>query len=343
MTFKNNGADRPLIEQVSPRAAIPGGDIQIRGQHFLSAPRPVVSLGSAQAPLVVGSDRYVVARVPEGADEGRLVVSNGEKESAPVPFAVGALVADNLHPVASPAVGPDGSVYTTFSGSRGQKTPVAVYRVDEQGSVTPYLTDLMNATALAFDREGALYISSRFDGIVYRSPASGVMSVHCESMGVATGIAFDDKGDLYVGDRSGTIFKISEGGQGIYVFATIEPSIAAYHLAFGPGGYLYVTGPTTSSFDGVQRISSAGEVEIFYRGLGRPQGMAFDADGNLYVAASQAGRKGIVKITPEREASLFLSGPNVVGLAFAPGGDMMVTTTGALYRVPAGIRGRALP
>ncbi len=343
MPLKSNGAERPTIEQVSPRAAIPGGDVQIRGQHFLAAPRPLVSVGSVSAPLVVGSDRYVVARVPESAGDGLLVVSNGEKESAPTPFAVGQLVADNLHPVASPAVSPDGSVYTTFSGSRGQKTPVAVYRVDPAGSVTPYLTDLMNATALAFDREGVLYVSSRFDGIVYRSPSSGVMSVYCESMGVATGIAFDDKGDLFVGDRSGTIFKISEGGQGIYVFATIEPSIAAYHLAFGPGGYLYVTGPTTSSFDGVQRISPAGEVEVFYRGLGRPQGVAFDKDGNLYVAASLAGRKGIVRITPEREASLFLSGPNIVGLAFAPGGDMMVTTTGALYRVTAGIKGRTLP
>lgn len=343
MPLKSNGAERPTIEQVSPRAAIPGGDIQIRGQHFLAAPRPLVSVGSVSAPLVVGSDRYVVARVPESAGDGLLVVSNGEKESAPTPFAVGQLVADNLHPVASPAVGPDGSVYTTFSGSRGQKTPVAVYRIDPAGSVTPYLNDLMNATALAFDREGVLHISSRFDGVVYRSPSSGVMSVYCESMGVATGIAFDDKGDLFVGDRSGTIFKISEGGQGIYVFATIEPSIAAYHLAFGPGGYLYVTGPTTSSFDGVQRISSAGEVEVFFRGLGRPQGLAFDKEGNLYVAASLAGRKGIVRITPEREASLFLSGPNIVGLAFAPGGDLMVSTTGALYRVPAGIKGRPLP
>lgn len=343
MPFKINGAERPTIDQVSPRAAIPGGDIQIRGSHFLAAPRPLVSIGAVSAPLVVGSDRYVVARVPEGAGDGRLVVSNGEKESAPLPFAVGALVADNLHPVTSPAVGPDGSVYTTFSGSRGQKTPVAVYRIDPVGGVSPYLTDLMNATALAFDQEGVLYISSRFDGVVYRSTASGVMSVYCESMGVATGIAFDPKGDLYVGDRSGTIFKISEGGQGIYVFATLEPSIAAYHMAFGPQGYLYVTGPTTSSFDCVQRISPEGEVEVYFRGLGRPQGLAFDAEGNLYVSASLAGRKGIVRITPEREATLFLSGPNIVGLAFAPGGDLMVTTTGALYRVPAGIAGRPLP
>ena len=80
------------------------------------------------------------------------------------------------------------------------------------------------------------------------------MSVFVEGMGVATGMAFDSEDNLYVGDRSGTIFKISPNRQ-IFVFATLEPSIAAYHLAFGPDGYLYVTGPTTSSFDCVYRIS----------------------------------------------------------------------------------------
>ena len=79
-------------------------------------------------------------------------------------------------------------------------------------------------------------------------------------------------------------------------------------------------------------------MEVFYRGLGRPQGMTFDADGNLYVAASLEGRKGIVRITPEREASLYLSGPNIVGCAIAPSGDLYITTTGALYRVQAGLR-----
>ena len=97
--------------------------------------------------------------------------------------------------------------------------------------------------------------------------------------------------------------------------------IAAYHLAFGPDGYLYVTGPTTSSFDCVHRISHAGHVEVFYRGLGRPQGMAFDAKDNLYVAASLGGRRGVVRITPDAQAELFLSGPAIVGLAFSPSQD----------------------
>jgi sugar lactone lactonase YvrE len=165
------------------------------------------------------------------------------------------------------------------------------------------------------------------------------MAVYVEGMGVATGIAFDQEGNLYVGDRSGTIFKISRSRQ-IYVYATLEPSIAAYHLAFGPDGYLYVTGPTTSSFDCVQRVSDKGEVEVFYRGLGRPQGLAFDSNDNLYVAASLGGRRGVVRITPDRDASLFLSGPGIVGIAFSPTGSAIVATTNMLYRVDCGLTPR---
>jgi len=339
MPFKSNSTERPVIDSISPLAALPGGDLQIRGKSFIAGHRPIVAIGGVAAPLTVGSDSLVVARVPDGTGRGEVIVSNGEEESAPAPVALGALLADSLHPVSNPVVDAKGNIYTTFSGSRGQKTPVAVYRIDRSGEITPFLADLMNATGLALDPEGVLHISSRFDGIVYQATASGEMSVYVEGMGVATGIAFDHSGDLYVGDRSGTIFKISRERQ-IYVFATMEPSISAYHLTFGPEGYLYVTGPTTSSFDAVYRISTAGEVETFYRGLGRPQGMAFDADGNLYVAASLHGRKGIVKLTPQREPSLFLSGPNIVGLAFASAGDMIITTTGALYKVPVKVRGQ---
>ena len=83
-------------------------------------------------------------------------------------------------------------------------------------------------------------------------------------------------------------------------------------------------------------------MEVFYRGLGRPQGMAFDEEGRLYVAASIAGRRGVIRVTQERRADLFLSGPGIVGLAFTPARSMVITTTNALYRVDAGIKGRPL-
>src|SRR5205085_12594937 len=160
-------------------------------------------------------------------------------------------------------------------------------------------------------------------------------------MGVATGIAFDREQNLYVGDRSGTIFKIARDRQ-IFVFATLEPSISAYHLAFSPAGVLYVTGPTTSSFDCVYRIDEHGSVSIFYRGLGRQQGMAFDIEGNLYLAASVAGRRGIVKVAPDAQASLEVSGHGLVGLAFAPGQAAILATTSGVHHLSWHIQGKPL-
>ena len=330
--------DRPEINAVSPSAAIPGGEFQIRGKNFARLERPRVLFGDVSAPVVIGSNSYVIAKVPEGTAVGKMVVESGVQSSSVWQCDIGVQIADSMHPVANPAVDTFGNVYATFSGSRGQKTPVSVYRVDSSYDVKPLVTDMMNATGLVFDRDGMLYVSSRYDGIVYQVEPNGAMSVYVEGMGVATGVAFDQEDNLYVGDRSGTIFKISRQRQ-IYVFSTMEPSIAAYHLAFGPDGHLYVTGPTTSSFDAVHRISPAGESEVFFRGLGRPQGLAFDAAGNLYVAASMSGRKGVVRINRDRQAELFLSGPNIVGLAFTPSKAMVVATNNALFRAEVGIQG----
>jgi sugar lactone lactonase YvrE len=343
MASRKTSDSRPQILEVAPAAAIPGGEFQVHGKNFAGAGRASVTIGAAPAPLVVGSDSYLIVRVPEDGVGGQLVVSQNGDISAPRPLQVGVQIADGLHPIANPAVDSHGNIYATFSGSRGQKTPVSVFQVDATtGQSAPFVSDLMNASGLAIDHDDVLYVSSRQEGNVYRVSSAGNSAIYVEGMGVATGIVFDLDGNLYVGDRSGTIFKVSRQRQ-IYVFATLESSISAYHLAFGPDKYLYVTGPTTSSFDCVHRISPAGEVEVFYRGLGRPQGMAFDAEDNLYVASSFRGRRGVARITPDRNAELFLSGPGIVGLAFAPGKNLVLATSGALYRVHVGIDGRRAP
>lgn len=334
----------PTITEVAPRAAISGGEISIRGSGFTEngRTRPQVRFGDRPASLLMSSPSRLVVRVPDGVVSNELIVETGSAARALAPVAVGVSFAENLHPVANPAVDVTGNVFTTFSGSRGQKTPVSVYRIEPDRTLRTFLTDLMNPTGLAFDRDGLLYVSSRMEGTIYQVTPQGQRSVFAEGMGIATGIAFDREGDLYVGDRSGTIFKINRDRQ-IFVFATLEPSVAAYHLAFGPDGGLYVTGPTTSSFDHVYRVSPSGEVSSFYRGLGRPQGLAFDVNGNLYAAASLAGQRGVVRLTPDAKAELAVSGQGIVGLAFTARRTMILASNTSLYELFLDVEGMRLP
>jgi sugar lactone lactonase YvrE len=333
----------PKIESVKPAAALPGGEISIQGSGFAvrNHARPQVQFGSAEGNLILAADNLLVARVPEGASGGAVRVLMGSVESVPFPMALGVQIADNLNPVMNPAVDSSGNIYVTFSGQRGQKVPVSLYKVTANHSIKPYITELTNPTGLAVDREGYLFVSCRHDGTVHRISPDGRSMQWIEGMGIATGLAFDKNGSLYVGDRSGTIFKIGPDRE-IFVFATLEPSLAAYHLAFSPTGDLFVSGPTTSSFDRVYRITPAGELSVFFRGLGRPQGLAFDRYGNLYVAASLAGKRGIVRITPKAEPEVVLGGSNIVGLALLPSHRALVVTNSALYSLDWDVEGFSL-
>jgi sugar lactone lactonase YvrE len=333
---------RPQITGVSPRAAIPGGEIVIRGRALADdGRRPQVRFGDMPGSLLLTSTDRLIVRVPEDVVSQSLTVETGAGLSANASVIVGRTIAQNLHPVANPVLDAQGNIFSTVSGTRGQKVATSVFKIDVNRVMHPFLNDVMNATGLAFDHEGNLYVSSRMEGSIYKVTPNGLRSSFAQGMGVATGIAFDADGNLYVGDRTGTIFKIGPDRQ-IFVFATIEPSVAAYHLAFSAAGDLYVTGPTTSSYDHVLRISPAGEVSSFFRGLGRPQGLAFDIQGNLYVTASLAGKRGVVRFTPDAHAELVVSGYDLVGLAFGRNGSLILATNGSLVELPLGIQGMPL-
>jgi sugar lactone lactonase YvrE len=87
------------------------------------------------------------------------------------------------------------------------------------------------------------------------------------------------------------------------------------------------------------RISPEGVVTRFFTGLGRPQGLAIDRLGNVYVAASRKGHRGIIRITPDAEAELVVAGVGIVGLCFDDHRNLIAATTREIYRLPLGIEG----
>lgn len=336
------------VTRVDPAAAIPGGEIVVEyTERDIASRIDRLWVGDQPAHLVAAGRRRALAIVPALRSGGDVPVRIGDSVAGDTGIGkrlvVGKKLAEDLHPVTSPAFDPDdGSLYVTRSGGRGDRLPVTLFRIDENEDLTEVSGDITNPTAIAFDRNGQMFVTSRMDGTVYRVTPFHEAVAFVSDLGIATGLAFDRQGRMYVGDRTGTIYRVSGIGEA-HEFAQVEPSVSAYHLAFGPDDYLYVTGPTVTSYDVVTRIDPSGQASIFFRGLGRPQGLAFDRDGNLFVAASLAGRRGIVRIDADSaEAELFVAGMNLVGLAFSTSGQMVVVSNDSVYRLNVGLQGALL-
>jgi sugar lactone lactonase YvrE len=330
----------PRIDDISPASALPLGEVELTGVHLgpHSSGPPVVLVGTQPAQVLMSRPSRLVFRVPEDATTGLIEVRSPVGVSNAAPLRVAHELTSGLHPVTSPAVSRSGMVYSTISGPRGKQTPVSVVRVSPDGRATPFVTGILNATGLAFSPEGDLFVTSRAEGNVYRVDGAGESTLYSEGMGVATGAVFDKDGNLYVGDRSGTIFKIDLQRK-IFVLATLEPSISAYHLSIDAEGTLFVTGPTLCSNDAIWAIDSHGQTRAWFRGLGRPQGLALSKNGDVYVTACLRGRRGFVRVTPAGETSLVVAGNNLVGVAFSPLGTTVLATNEAVFDVDLGVEG----
>ncbi len=332
------------IISINPPNAIPGGEVIINCEDFqMDAMGEYGCYFDGKAASIVGaSANRVLAIVPENFDtaEVEVYLESGGDRSETKTIIVGEKLANDLHIVANPAVDPkDDALILTRSGSRGQQLPTTLFRLETSGFLGEMSAEVLNPTGIAFDQGGGLYVTARADGEVVRVNGDDEVVPYASDLGVATGIAFDKNDAMFVGDRSGTIYRVPNFGNP-ESFAVLEPSVSAYHLAFGADGKLYVTAPGLASFDAVYRVDQAGFDEVFYRGLGRPQGLAFDQAGNLYIAACLRGRHGIVKISPDgKESEIFVAGMNIVGLCFTRKGELIAATSEAVYSLPLGIYG----
>lgn len=322
----------PALTSLEPVRVVEGGRLWLRGEGF---PQPdssteIVTIGGVPARMSFSAPDRLAVVVPAGLEGGEMPVKVAWVPGSTLYARVGALKATGLHQVDNPAIGPDGSIYVTYSGSRGQEATVSIFRITDRGAREPFVHKLVNPTSMAFGPDRLLYVSSRFEGRVYRVFDDGTYEVMASDLGVACGLAFGADGTLYVGDRSGTIFRVDKKGR-TELFASVPSSVAAFHLAMSADEMLYVSAPTLASYDTIRRIDASGNVETLDALFGRPQGIAFDGQGVLHIVEALAGASGVYALRPGHPRELVVAGNGLVGLAFGPGGRMVVASNESVY------------
>ncbi|MGH9397141.1 MAG: SMP-30/gluconolactonase/LRE family protein [Terriglobia bacterium] len=208
------------------------------------------------------------------------------------------------------AVGCDGSLYA--GGEAGQ-----IYHISPDGkSVKTIARTGGFCLGITLDQSGNVYVCDSGRHAVLRVAPSGGVEVVVDSVGGAkltnpNFSVFDSQGNLYFSDSgewkqaNGVIHRISRDGR------AERFSAGPFHFANGLAldvaeKFLYVV---ESNLDRVLRIEirsdgRAGIPEVYAEGIARvPDGLAFDAAGDLYVTTYASNC--IYRVRPNRQVELF--------------------------------------
>jgi gluconolactonase len=216
--------------------------------------------------------------------------------------------ADGLDHPEGVTVGPDGTLYA--GGEAGQ-----IYHVALNGEWEQIATTGGFVLGLCLDGDGAIYACDHGLHVVKRIAPDGSVSTYSSGapdrpMAVPNYPVFDAAGNLYVSDsggwkeRSGCLFRIRPGGETQVVGEGLEafPNGMALHP---DGDRLYVV---LSNLPGVVSVAlgedgSVGAPQTVVE-LPRnvPDGLAFDVEGNLYIACYTPDV--IYRLTPAGELAV---------------------------------------
>jgi RHS repeat-associated protein len=196
-----------------------------------------------------------------------------------------------------------------------------VVRVEPNGSRTLLVSGIKQPRWLAVHEDGTLYITARRltrgtdpepddesaepEMVLALSPA-GALSVFADGFRQLQGLAIDDQA-LYVATTGlksapradGVVFRIAIGANGIAGTPTPLGSSDEFKKPLGVardrlGAFYLTTKEFTLAEDrskrAVAKLHPGAHVTLFAENLSRPQGLAFDAAGHLYVTDGSSGR-----------------------------------------------------
>jgi sugar lactone lactonase YvrE len=178
-----------------------------------------------------------------------------------------------------------------------------IYQFDSQGNATLFAnTGLNGVDAIAFDGGGNLYAANLGTGAgngyieKYNSLGAGSVFAMTGTIQPSGGLAFDNSGNLYVAEEgNSSIVKYNSQGNA----TPFAGGLAAYAMTYY-NNYLYVA----TASDAIYKVDSLGNATLFANtDLNIPEGMAFDPNGNLFVANQANGT--IAEFDQQGNGSIF--------------------------------------
>lgn len=214
---------------------------------------------------------------------------------------------------------------------------------------------------LALDGEGTVYVCDVGNGCIQQIKPDGSITQYGDAIGYPNYPVFDGNGRLWVsdsgdwGEANGSVVRIDPDG-------TTERMLGGLHFANGLAvrdDWLYIV---ESTWPRIVRVSLSGgtpePVVVLERVV--PDGLAFDAEGGLWIGCWQPNRvyrltatgsldivvddwSGVYAPTP---TNLAFAGPELDVLVLASLGTQVVTAIdpgvrGAPLHLPIGLNGRA--
>ncbi len=231
-----------------------------------------------------------------------------------------------------------------------------ILRYTPTGTKSTFASGLFQPTALAFDRNGNLFVADSGSCAttggsdcsrptkIYRFTPTGTRRLFASTpTSSILGMAFDSAGNLYA--AAGNILKFAPDGNQT-TFAASEPGpVGTYSwgLAFDAFGNLYATAAALGPTDTIVRFTRSGVKSTFATVPSGALALAFDDAGNLFAVVDSG--QTILKITPSGSGSPFALGSDFGPIAFNGSGNLFAglisfnsSEPSVVRFTPAGVR-----
>lgn len=156
---------------------------------------------------------------------------------------------------------------------------------------------------------GDLYVADAVAHTIYKFTPAGDKSTFASGLHQPVALAFDREGNLFVADSGSgvppglsTIFKFTPDATES-TFATIGPT-QLLGMAFDGAGNLFIS----TGLD-ILKFAPDGTQSTFASGLAGVGPLACDQLGNLYAAVNLIGLSSVLKFAPDGSSSTFTSFP----------------------------------